>query len=166
MILAFDTFYFNDKARTIAIQFDDWEDEEETLVHEELYTGIQEYVPGAFYKRELPCILDLLKKINLQDCEAIIIDGFVILDDQDKLGLGGYLYESLDKQIPLIGVGKNNFVPIKHNKRLVYRGESKKPLYITALGIDLDVAADFIHKMHGDYRMPDLLKKADSLGRH
>ena len=47
----------------------------------------------------------------------------------------------------------------------MYRGESKKPLFITAKGIDLDLAAHHIKEMYGPYRFPDLLKQVDSIGR-
>lgn len=165
MILAFDTYYFEDKAKTVAIQFTDWTDESVTQVYEETITGIDEYTPGEFYKRELPCILSLLKQIDLSECKTIVIDGFVVLDDDDHIGLGGYLYNRLNQTIPIIGVAKNDFIKIQTNKRAVYRGESKKPLFITAKGIDLDIAANSIKQMHGPYRFPDLLKHVDSLGR-
>lgn len=165
MILAFDTYYFDDKAKTVAIQFDQWTSESITQSYTETITGIDEYTPGEFYKRELPCILSLLKQIDLSNCEAIIIDGFVVLDDENKIGLGGYLYNALEQNTPVIGVAKNDFIKIQDNKRLVYRGESKKPLYITSKGIHLDQAAECIQQMAGSYRFPDLLKQVDSLGR-
>ncbi len=165
MILAFDTYYFEDKAKTVAIEFSDWTAESVTQVYEETITGIDEYTPGEFYKRELPCILSLLKQIDLSTCKTIIVDGFVVLDDENKIGLGGYLYNRLNNEIPIIGVAKNDFIKIQTNKRAVYRGESKKPLFITAKGIDLDVAANCIKHMHGPYRFPDLLKQVDALGR-
>ncbi len=165
MILAFDTYYYEDKAKTVAIQFEKWQDTEETNVYEETLSGISEYVSGEFYKRELPCIVSLLAQINLTQCEAIVIDGFVILNDERKLGLGGYLYEKLNPRIPIIGVAKNNFAKINTEKKAVLRGESKKPLYITTMGIDLDFAAQKIKEMAGEYRIPDILKKVDSLGR-
>lgn len=165
MILAFDTYYYEDKARTIALQFENWQDTEETNVYEETLSGISEYVSGEFYKRELPCIVSLLAQIDLTQCKAIVIDGFVILNDERKLGLGGYLYEKLNPRIPIIGVAKNNFAKINSQKKAILRGESKKPLYITTVGIDLDFAAQKIKEMAGEYRMPDILKKVDSLGR-
>ncbi len=165
MILAFDTYYFEDKARTVALQFENWNDEEESLIFDETLSGISEYVSGEFYKRELPCILSLLKQIDLTNCEAIIIDGFVVLDDIGKLGLGGYLYEALEENIPIIGVAKNSFSQIETLKKAVLRGESKKPLYITAKGIDLTVAADKIKNMNGEYRIPNILKRVDAIGR-
>ncbi|TCI90024.1 endonuclease V [Tenacibaculum sp. M341] len=165
MILAFDTYYFEDKARTIALQFENWNDEQESLIFDETLSGISEYVSGEFYKRELPCILSLLKQIDLTNCEAIIIDGFVVLDDIGKLGLGGYLHEALEENIPIIGVAKNNFSQIETLKKAVLRGESKKPLYITAKGVDLTVAADKIKNMNGEYRIPNILKRVDAIGR-
>lgn len=165
MILAFDTYYFDDKAKTIAIEFDSWTNENTSRVYEETISGIDEYIPGEFYKRELPCILSLLKQIDLSTCEAIIIDGFVVLNDDNKIGLGGYLYNTLEKKIPIIGVAKNDYAKIQTQKRPVLRGESKKPLFITAMGIDLDLASTHIENMKGNYRFPDLLKQVDSIGR-
>ncbi|CAL2075590.1 Endonuclease V [Tenacibaculum sp. 190524A02b] len=165
MILAFDTYYYEDKAKTVGIAFNHWQDEVETTIYEETLSDIAPYVSGEFYKRELPCIMSLLNKIDLTNCQAIIIDGFVVLDDTDKLGLGGYLYEKLHKEIPIIGVAKNNFANLNNLKRAILRGESKKPLYINAKGVDLDIAATNITSMFGKYRIPDLLKKVDSLGR-
>lgn len=107
--------------------------------------------------------MSILKKISLENIEAIVIDGFVNLDDSGKLGLGGHLYEALNRAIPIIGVAKNDFIDLIHGKRLVYRGTSAKPLYITAAGMELNVAADFIKSMHGDFRIPTLLKQLDVL---
>ncbi|WP_299680659.1 endonuclease V [uncultured Dokdonia sp.] len=165
MILAFDTHYFDDKAKTVAIQFEHWTDEVPNMVYSETLTNIQPYESGLFYKRELPCILSLLQQIDLAIIDVIVIDGFVVLDDEGALGLGGYLYEALDQQIPIIGVAKNNFAKIDTLKIPVLRGDSKKLLYITAKGISLQQAASRIQEMHGEYRFPTLLKEVDRLGR-
>lgn len=165
MILAFDTHYVEDKAKTVAVQFEHWTDEFPSQVYEETLEGIQPYESGSFYKRELPCILSLLKQIDLTMIDLIVVDGFVVLDDEGSLGLGGYLYEALDQKIPVMGVAKNNFAKINALKIPVLRGNSQKPLYITAKGIDLQQAASYIQEMHGDYRFPTLLKEVDRLGR-
>lgn len=165
MILALDTYYQNDRAKTICIRFTNWTDEQPAEVLTEELDGILEYQPGSFYKRELPCILSILKKINLQAIDVIIIDGYVLLDDAGKHGLGGYLYEALEKKIPVIGVAKTNFATNIINKGEVYRGNSQRPLYITTLGIPLATACDYIRSMHGIYRMPALLKTLDTLTR-
>lgn len=163
MILAFDSYYFNNKAKTVCLAFDHWSDSVESAIYSELLEPIADYEPGAFYKRELPCILSLLKQIDLSKVSFIIIDGFVQLDDSGKLGLGGHLYEQLERKIPVIGVAKTNFATIETLKRPLLRGSSERPLYITAVGIDLDKATDHIRSMHGENRMPILLKKLDGL---
>ena len=99
----------------------------------------------------------------MENVEAIIIDGFVYLDDKEKLGLGGHLYKELDSKIPVIGVAKTNFATIEINKRELLRGKSSNPLYITAIGINLDKAAELINSMSGPNRIPTTLKKLDTL---
>lgn len=165
MILALDTYYQNDKAKTVCIRFSDWTDENPAEVLTEELDHIEEYQPGSFYKRELPCILSILQKTNLQNINAIIIDGYVLLDDAGKHGLGGYLYDALERKIPVIGVAKTNFANNTIHKSEVYRGDSKRPLYITTLGIPLETACSYIRSMHGVYRMPTLLKTLDILTR-
>jgi deoxyribonuclease V len=45
------------------------------------------------------------------------------------------------------------------------RGKSKNPLYVTAVGIDQRLAASYIARMHGKYRIPTLLKTADRISK-
>jgi deoxyribonuclease V len=163
MIVAFDTYYFDGKAKTVCLEFTEWNQSENFKVHTEIIENIAEYIPGEFYKRELPCILSLLNQIDLKKIEAIIVDGFVYLDDEKKYGLGGHLYEKLNREIPIIGVAKTNFASIEKDKRSLFRGDSQKPLYITAIGIELDDAFQKVQSMAGEYRMPTLLKEMDRL---
>ena len=163
MILAFDTYYFDNKAKTICISFSSWENEKLYNVDAEILENIPEYKSGEFYKRELPCILSLFKKLQIEKVETIIVDGFVFLDDNYTPGLGGRLYTELDSKIPIIGVAKTNFATIEKNKRKLFRGNSIKPLYITAIGIDLDNAKELIKNMSGPYRIPTILKTLDTL---
>lgn len=165
MILVFDTYYSKDKAKTVAIQFKNWKENAVEQIYEETLSGVNEYVSGEFYKRELPCILSLLKQIDLSNCEAIIIDGFVYLNDENKKGLGAYLFEALEEKIPIIGVAKNDFKELNKSKIAVYRGESKKALFVTCAGTGLKKAALNIKNLKGNYRIPDILKQVDALGR-
>ncbi len=162
MILAFDSYYYNNKAKTVCVAFENWQDAKPAQIYSEIIEGVADYEPGSFYKRELPCILSLLKKIDVSDIESIIIDGFVVLDDKGKLGLGGYLYKKLEAKIPIIGVAKSNFFSNKNLVKQLLRGESKKPLFITAMGLNLDLAYHFVQSMHGKYRMPTLLQILDT----
>ena len=163
MILAFDSYYFDNKAKTVCVQFENWTDSAPSQVYSEVLENIAEYEPGAFYKRELPCILSLLKQIPLDSCIAIVVDGFVFLDDEAKPGLGARLYESLEGAIPVIGVAKTNFATLQREKISVLRGESEKPLFITAIGFNPEEAATKIASMQGEYRIPSLLKLLDSM---
>ncbi|WP_246236341.1 endonuclease V [Flavobacterium ajazii] len=163
VILAFDTYYFDGKAKTVCIEFNQWNQSENYKIHTETIENVEEYIPGEFYRRELPCILSLLNQIGLQKIDAIIVDGFVYLDDNKKHGLGGYLYEKLGKNIPIIGVAKTNFAAINKDKKALLRGDSQKPLFITSIGIDLEDAFEKIESMAGEFRIPTLLKELDRL---
>ena len=45
------------------------------------------------------------------------------------------------------------------------RGESATPLFITAAGIAAETAAAHVVAMHGPFRIPTLIKRADTLAR-
>jgi deoxyribonuclease V len=163
MILILDTYYYDDKGKTVCLSFEDWKNEENYQIYSETISDIQEYVSGEFYKRELPCILSLLTKIDLTEVKTIIIDGFVFLNDEDKFGLGAYLYHKLNEEIPIIGVAKRDFETINTNRKELYRGNSKNPLFITSIGIELNLATKKIEEMKGEFRIPTLLKEVDRL---
>jgi exodeoxyribonuclease-5/deoxyribonuclease V len=165
LILAFDTYYSEDKAKTVCIAFESWENENNFKIYHETIEDVDNYISGEFYKRELPCILSLLTIVGLDNIELIIVDGFVFLDDNNKFGLGAYLYQKLNKKIPVIGVAKRDFATINKNRKEVTRGKSENPLFVTSIGIDLDIASKKIKDMEGNYRMPTLLKKLDQLTR-
>ncbi|CEJ71753.1 Endonuclease V [Chryseobacterium oranimense] len=165
MIYAFDTYYYDDYANTVCIAFEDWTSENESEIFTEKTDITSGYESGAFYKRELPCILSLLKKIDLKEEDIIIVDGYVTLDDDGKIGLGGYLYEALDRKYAIIGIAKNEFASPDSQRRNVLRGESKTPLFLTAKGADVDDILPKVKQMHGGYRIPALLKKLDQLSR-
>jgi deoxyinosine 3'endonuclease (endonuclease V) len=165
MIYAFDTYYYEDHANTVCIAFEDWTSENESDIFIEKTEISSEYESGAFYKRELPCILSLLKKIELKEGDIIIVDGYVTLDNEGKTGLGGYLYEALDQKYIIIGIAKNEFASPDSQRRNVLRGQSKTPLFLTAKGTDVDGILPKIEEMHGDFRIPALLKKLDQLSR-
>lgn len=165
MIYAFDTYYYEDYANTICIAFEEWTSEKEAEIFIEK-TGItSEYESGAFYKRELPCILSLINQINLKNGDIIIVDGYVTLNDDGKIGLGGYLYDVLEQKYAVIGVAKNEFSSPDSQRKTVYRGDSKTPLFITAKGINVSEAQLNVEQMHGPFRIPSLLKKLDQLTR-
>lgn len=165
MIYAFDSYYFGDRAKTVCIAFENWDSETEAKIFTQTTAVAANYESGAFYKRELPCILNLLRSIELKKDDLIIVDGYVTLDNTGKIGLGGHLFESLERKFTVVGIAKNGFNSEDDQRRNVYRGESKTPLFVTAIGADVDEITLRVEKMHGKFRIPTLLKKLDQLTR-
>jgi deoxyribonuclease V len=165
MIFAFDVYYNGNIAQAVVIGFEQWTDLVPKFSAKELIINIEQYTPGEFYKRELPCILRVYNKIDPTTISQIIVDGYVQLDDNGKPGLGAHLYEALDKKFPVIGIAKKPFGENGKFVRQVYRGQSQQPLLVTAIGVDVDEAAENVRQMHGEHRIPSLLKQLDTLSR-
>ncbi len=167
MIIAVDVYYKEHRAKAVAVAFDTWQDTTPHHSYEATVTEVAEYIPGAFYKRELPCLMAVLQQVPMVEVEAIVVDGYVTLDDEGKPGLGYHLYHHFDGAIPVIGVSKTRFHDNEHPRfvREILRGVSQTPLYITAIGTDLDKAALNVQRMEGTYRIPALLKRLDQLTR-
>ena len=163
MKLALDVHYHDTGATVAGLLFPEWT--AATVASEHLLTldKVAPYETGAFYKRELPCLLALLETLPEQP-ETIVIDGFVTLGAQRRPGLGAHLYRALGQDIPVIGVAKSPFRGTPPETELL-RGSSKTPLYVTAAGLPLSEARDRIAGMHGPYRMPTLLTRVDHLCR-
>lgn len=163
MIFAVDVDYREGKAVAAGIAFNNWEDStlKSTFITET--DQVEEYQPGEFYKREMPIILLLLEKLP-QLPKIIVIDGYVYLDLHQKAGLGYHLYNALDKRVAVIGVAKSRYKDIPTEAE-VFRSDSNRPLYVTAIGIEESEARDFIKKMHGSHRLPTILKAVDRLCR-
>ncbi len=164
MILAIDVNYTETSAVVAGVLFANWEDSEPIRVVVSKVESIEEYTPGKFYKRELPCIIQLLNEYSLNP-ETIVVDGYVYLDSEKKEGLGAILYEHLNQSVNVIGVAKNPFRDISDQCK-VLRGDSKKPLYVTSVGYTLDEAKEFITSMAGEFRFPSLLKLVDTACRN
>ena len=162
MKLILDVGYKNNVAKVVGGFFNNWEDDELIRISHKIVEDINEYIPGEFYKRELPCILEFLKDYDLEQIQCIIIDGFIFLDDNQKKGLGAYLYKGLNNKIPIIGAAKSKFYNNTKNTIEIFRGESKNALYVSAIGIELDIAAKHIASMHGNFRLPNLIKQVDT----
>lgn len=163
MILAIDVHYKETTAKAVGALIQNWEDAIAQQYIIKYIDEVEEYVPGAFYKRELPCILEIFKDVDLRSLSYIIIDGFVVLDDSGKPGLGAYVYESIQQQVPVIGVAKTNFHENEQHVIQVLRGASANPLYVTAVGTDVQQAAEHIKNMHGEFRLPTVLKEMDRI---
>lgn len=161
-LAALDVAYHQTHAIAACVEFATWTDATPLNEYSTQIDHIEPYIPGQFYRRELPCLLAVLKLVA-HPLDAIIIDGYVTLNEQGSPGLGAHLYESLNRHTPVIGVAKTRFagapaIPIT-------RGHSGTPLYITAVGTPVETAANYIRSMHGNHRIPTLLKRVDTLTR-
>ena len=118
------------------------------------------YRPGQFYLRELPplrAVLDDLSGLGL-----LVVDGYADLDPRGRPGLGARAHAEFG--IPVIGVAKSRFGTATHAVPVVC-GSSVRPLFVTAAGMPRADAADLVRRMAGRYRLPDALRRADTLAR-
>ncbi|WP_412546800.1 endonuclease V [Maricaulis sp. MIT060901] len=164
MFIALDVAYSQTASGTAAILFKDWADDTASREISELRTGAPEaYKPGEFYKRELPCLLNVIRALPSPPA-TIIVDGYVWLSADQRPGLGARLFETLGGEIPVVGVSKNAFRGDAFSAR-VLRGTSKTPLFETAARVEQTDAARRIETMAGEHRIPTLLKRVDRLCR-
>jgi len=164
MIAIIDVGYSETQALAAAVIIENWTDPKPTKEYQIIIEPINEYISGEFYKRELPCILQLLATIE-EDLSFIVVDGYVWLNNDKKPGLGAYLYEVMHGTLPIMGVAKNAFKQENQYAAEIYRGNSRKALYVTCEGMPIESAVNYIQNMTGSYRIPDVLKRVDQLSR-
>jgi deoxyribonuclease V len=74
------------------------------------------------------------------------------------------LFEAIGDTAAIIGVAKTRFATATSAVE-VLRGLSNRPLFVSAVGLSENAAADCIRRMHGENRIPTLLKRVDTLSR-
>jgi deoxyribonuclease V len=126
-----------------------------------LVPEVAPYQPGEFFRRELPPLRTVLED-SLSGMKLLIVDGYVDLDPSGKPGLGAHAHAEFG--VPVIGVAKTRFATATHAVPVV-RGQSGKPLFITAAGLPVENAAALVRSMSGNYRLPDALRRVDQLAR-
>jgi deoxyribonuclease V len=159
LIACVDVDYRPDSAVAAGIWFRGWT--ADTPEHQAVaFSGdIAEYEPGAFYRRELPCLLGVLAKGPRAD--VVIVDGYVWLADKSP-GLGAHLHAALGGIV--VGIAKSKYVSAT-DALPVLRGTSRVPLFVSAVGMPVADAAKCVVSMHGNFRVPTLVKHVDSLAR-
>jgi deoxyribonuclease V len=123
---------------------------------------IADYEPGAFFKRELPCIVQVLSLVR-GGYAAVVVDGYVELDAAGHAGLGAHLHQHLRGEIVVVGAAKTRYPGAPAEE--VCRGASKRPLYVSARGLSNAEAGRLVAGMHGPHRIPTLFARADQLAR-
>jgi deoxyribonuclease V len=159
VIAIVDVQYAETRARVGCVLARDWLDAAPAAEHTLETEVAAAYVPGEFYRRELPPVLEVLR--GVADLATVIIDAHVWLGP-DRPGLGARLHDALGGAVAVVGVAKNAFsgapsLPVIRN--------AARPLYVSAIGLDPREAAAQVAAMHGPYRIPALIRRADQLAR-
>lgn len=163
MLACVDVDYRDPDALAACCLFAAWDDGAPARELTAWVTGVAAYEPGRFYKRELPCLLAVLGQVS-EPLDLVVVDSYVWLDDEDHPGLGAHLYRALDGRVPVVGVAKTRYASAT-TARAVQRGVGHNPLFVTAAGVDVGQAAAWVQAMHGDCRVPTLLRRVDRLAR-
>lgn len=164
MLLALDVAYQADEqGYAVGLAFADWAAAAPLATYTATLAPVPPYEPGAFYRRELPCLLAVLAQVDLAAVQCVVVDGYVTLGPEARPGLGQHLYEALGHQVPVVGVAKTRFAGVAPQVASVLRGQSQNPLYVTSVGLPLAEAARAVASMHGEHRMPTLLRLLDRL---
>ena len=167
MTIAFvDVDYKGAGARAACVLTESWEAESPTSTYVRDIEAVEPYEPGNFYRRELPCIVSVLRMLPLLP-EIVVVDGYVWLSSVDRPGLGARLYEALGRGTPVVGIAKTAFKGVESCTGVirVLRGTSRNPLFVTAVGIEPEVAAQCVRRMAGKHRIPEILRITDRLCR-
>jgi deoxyribonuclease V len=162
MIAAVDAQYERATGAVACVTFHDWADPVAASEHSTLVHAIDEYMPGEFWRRELPCILAVLRLLP-RPPQIVLIDGYVWLDNDGRKGMGAHLFDALHGSTAVVGVAKRPFRGAP--AALVHRGGSLRPLHVTAQGLPAAAAEAAILSMHGRHRIPTLLKRVDQVSR-
>lgn len=162
MLVCVDAAYSQARVAAAAAAFNHWQDAAPGKLCFFVGHVPAPYVPGQLAARELPAILGVLGQLPEQ-IELVLVDGFVFLNDRGRLGLGGRLHQALEGRLPVVGVAKSAFpgapaVP-------VWRGKSRHPLWVSAVGVEPTWAAEQVARMQGPFRLPTLLRLVDRCAR-
>ncbi|MGE0550721.1 MAG: endonuclease V [Kofleriaceae bacterium] len=163
VIVCLDVAYGDQEVITACVGFSNWPASDPSYERATRRFGEPPaYKAGELYRRELPYLLDAIAALNAAP-SLIIVDGYVWLA-RGVPGLGAKLYAELGGRIPVVGIAKRSF---RGNDVAmpVYRSTSKQPLFVTTTESNLLAVAANVTRMHGDHRVPTLLRRVDQLTR-
>lgn len=166
MIACLDVDYRDHDARAACVLIPHWTAARPERSYLANVRDVLPYQPGSFYRRELPGLLAVLRCLAFNP-DIIVVDGYVWLPLEEAAGLGSRLHAALHGASAVVGVAKTELRGARESSLVVpvLRGRSGKPLYVTSVGIGLDHAATMVKSMHGDHRIPSILRYTDQLAR-
>lgn len=161
MILCIDVAYDEqkDENKIGCVLIKDFFDEKPYKTYELVKYGVHAYIPGQFYKRELPCIMHAIDHIRNdgEQIDTVIVDGYCFLEP-GHIGLGEHLFQELKECVTVVGVAKTKY---KDADCVIARNG----LFVSASGITKEKAAEYVELMHGKHKNPSILKIVDHLSR-
>ncbi|MBI2922953.1 MAG: endonuclease V [Planctomycetes bacterium] len=163
MLACLDVCYRDPFGFGAGVLFESWEAKSPLREWTLRVDGVAPYVPGQFYRREMPCLLRLLEQLPALP-EIVLVDAYAWLGGEAHPGLGARLHESLGGRAAVVGVAKTRYrgaEPVE----TVKRGRSRSPLYVSAAGMPLAEAAAGVLRMYGRGRLPYMARRADVLAR-
>ena len=122
---------------------------------------VAEYRPGRFFESELPALRAVIG--TLAPLDLLIVDGYVDLDPTGRPGLGAHAHDAGLAEA-VVGVAETPFRAATHAAP-VLRGAASKPLWATAIGMNVADAATLVAWMAGAFRVPDAIREVDRLAR-
>lgn len=155
MILIMDVQY-GERNYAAGMLYESWDSTKHVASVRIPIDDVEEYVPGEFYRRELP---PLLRVVNVFSPTVLVIDGYVQLPERP--GLGWHLHDAT--KLPVLGIAKKRFEGVPDSWG-VLRGKSEKPLWVTAIGIDNPI--EIVRSLPGKHRKPDWVVAVDQLARN
>ena len=167
MIACLDVDYRDSRARAACVLLESWSSQVPAHTYVADIADVRPYEPGSFYLRELPCLLSVLRLLSTMP-KFLVVDGYVWVSADGEAGLGAHLHAAVHEASPVIGVAKTEFIKLRGSPlvELVYRGGSKKPLFVTSVGIGIQEAGARVRSMHGAHRIPEPLRLADRVSRN
>lgn len=163
MIACLDVHYTETMAYAAAVVFEDWTSQAGIAEYTASLAHSATYEPGRFYLRELAPLLAVIEQLD-RPVDVFVIDGYCYLSAEGEPGLGRHLADALGGSAAIVGVAKNRYRKTSHAVELM-RGQSARPLFITAIGMTPEQAARSIASMAGEFRLPTLLRAVDQLSR-
>ena len=162
MIGVLDVHYTGDVAWAACVLAGEWAASESLARHVVRVEGIAPYVPGAFYQRELPALLEVLAAVDERP-EVLVVDGYVWLDGGAP-GLGAHLHSRVGEAMPVVGIAKNPYDGATDAVE-VLRGGSTRALWVSAVGMRVEDAVAAVRSMAGEHRIPKLVREVDQVAR-
>lgn len=156
-----DVHYFAGHAQAACVLSSAWGDIHPLVEYTAVHPNPADYEPGAFFKRELPPLLSVLAQLSALP-PVLLVDGYVWLDEE-RPGLGYYLQQAFPERPIVVGVAKTSFAG--NRAAIPVLRQSSRPLFVTAIGMPAEQAAEQVRDMAGEHRIPTLLRRADQLAK-